>query len=218
MWISKGLLELESGVIRDYLMTHSETRLENNIISKQTLSVFAYFLTNKVQIPISGYYLHENFVINPGKSRLYAEWFKFKSKTIPIVLMHTPKYPNIISNQILLEVDNISEMAKHVDFDVIDADKKLVIVDKTWSKHKDKNKDFNQFTKNEWDRTIGKKWGTIEWQMLGNPCFKIDSSEKAKTIINISHPLGMYESICELAGLQNFRKVGFYNILYHSKQ
>ena len=213
MWISKALLELESGVIKNYILSHSETRLETKIISKQTLTVFAYFLKHDIKIPISGYYVHENFVINPGKSRLYAEWFKQKQKGIPIVIMHTPKYFNLISNQILLDYDNVPDILSEVDFLVIDEDNKLVCVDKTWTQYKDKNGEFNQYTKNWWDKNIAQEWGTVEWQLLGEPCFEIPADNDNKTVINISHALGMYESICELAGLNNFRNLGFYNIL-----
>lgn len=214
MWISKGQLDLHHGEIEDYIFSLAERRLENQTLNRKVCEAFNYMLHNNIRVPISGWYLNSELIINPGKTRLFASWFKHFD-SVPIVLCHIPKYPqHILKNQISLEFENLGHLLNEVDVVNIDQDNKLTIVDKSWSemsKTFDAKKEYNKC----WHDTIASKWGSVEWQLLGNPILRIDTDKNEhETIVNTSHALGLYESICHLSGLENSRTLGFQNIIY----
>lgn len=213
MWISKGRLDLHHGLIKDYIFTLSERRIANGTLNKKVCTTFNYLLHNSPTIPISAYYMDEHILVNPGKSRLFANWFSHKDD-IPIVMCHSPKHPtNILKNQILLRFKNLVKLLDQIDVVNVDDDDKLVFVDKSWSEMKE-TFDHRTAYQQTWDATIASKYGTIEWSMLGDPMLTIETDlNDHRTIINVSHPLGLYESICKLSGIEEYRVLHFHNIL-----
>ena len=209
MWISKGNLDLHHGAVKDYIYSLAERRNANKTLNKKVCTTFHYLLHNQIQMPISGYLMMEQLAVNPGKSRLFASWFKHED-TLPIVLCHIPKHPtSIFTNQVLIEFDNMKELLNEVEITTVDQDNKLTIVDPSWTKTP--KEDYDKC----WNENIAEKWGSIEWQILGNPFFEITTDINThRTIINTSHELGLYESICYLSGISRYRNLGFHNIIY----
>lgn len=216
MWISSGSLDLHHGTVEKFIWNLAEGRVEFNTLTDDVILTFHYLLQNDICVPVSGYMMNQELTINPGKSRLFAAWFKAQDD-IPCVLCHIPKHPtHLLKNQIVIEFDNPAQLLQEVDIVNVDKDNKLTIVDKSWKQMKETFNPKQEYI-NSWQTHIASKWGSIEWQMLGEPFYKLDTDlNNNRTIINISHILGLYESICYLTGLEIYKTLGFHNIIYSS--
>lgn len=202
MWLSQGNINLEHREVYDWIWNLSKIRLDNYF---ENYYVFNALLYERINHPISVVSYNRQVTINPGKNRLIAEWFK-GSKTIPAIVYHTPKELGWLENQDFV-THNIQDY--NISLNSFDHEKKIMFVRNDWF---NTDKDFKVKAKQFWADHMY-KFGTIQWYQHNEMVYECRrSNTHVKTLVDLKHPMGIWESICYLSGLENYKKLDYFTL------
>lgn len=199
MWLSQGNINLNHHKFHDVVWDLSKIKLESGYVSYY---VFHKLLYENINHALSVVSVGKHFEINPGKNRFLAAYFKQQS-TIPAIVYHTPKELDWLDNQDYIP-QNIEDY--NIAINSFDHEEKIMFVRKDWF---NTDKDFKLQCKIFWQEKMN-KWGTIQWYQHGKLVFEFKSKNEKITKIELKHPMGIWESICYLTGLENYRKLNYF--------
>jgi hypothetical protein len=203
MWLSQGNINLNHPICYDIVWNLSKTRLDNGF---KDYHVFLTLLFQPVKHAVSMIHTNKHTEINPGKNRFLASWFKNVSH-IPAVVYHTPKVIDWLDNQDYVP-PNIEDY--NITIHSFDHEQKIMFVRKDWF---DTNRKFKLDSGDIWKEKMD-PWGTIQWFMHGQKVYEHKTNQDLITKIDLKHPMGIWESICFLSGLPNYRKLDYFTKLY----
>tara|TARA_A100001388_G_scaffold195496_1_gene147479 strand:+ start:1904 stop:2542 length:639 start_codon:yes stop_codon:yes gene_type:complete len=206
--LSKGKLDLHNDIIDTFVERHATTRIKNNTLTEDTVKFFVFFLLHESTFPISCMFFDPYFNVNPGKSRLYANYFLNK-ETIDCIMMSPHVNPFILKESKTVDLNYstlIDDLNKaQIEPAVIDEEKVLVL------RHA-QNIDKSIFRNNVND-TWNKNFGSIKWYQNNNLLLEVQGNSDSTTKIEISHAFGVYESLCSLLNISNYKHFGNFDII-----
>jgi len=206
--VSKGKLDLQSDIVNTFIEQHATTRITNNTLTEDTIKVFVFFLLHPSIFPISCIFFNPYFNVNPGKSRLYANYFMNK-ESIDCIMMGPHPNPFILKDCTTVDL-NYSTLIDdlkiaQIEPAVIDEEKLLVLrhaqsIDKTI---------FKDNVNNVWNQNFGR----IQWYEGERLILDVAGQKQSITKIQISHAFGIYESLCSLLNIHNYKHFGNFDVI-----
>ena len=125
--LSKGKLDLHNNISHTFV-ERPTTRIKNNTLTEDTVKFFVFFLLHESTFPISCMFFDPYFNVNPGKSRLYANYFLNK-ETIDCIMMSPHVNPFILKESKTIDLNYstlIDDLNKAQIEPAIDEEKVLV--------------------------------------------------------------------------------------------
>ena len=199
MWLSQGNLNLNHHKFHDVIWNLSKIRIDTGY---NRYYVFHKLLYENIKHAISIVSVGKHFEINPGKNRFIAAYFK-QQPILPAIVYHTPKELDWLDNQDYIP-HNIEDY--NIAINTFDHEKKIMFIRNDWF---DTGKDFKLESKIFWQEKMN-KWGTIQWYQHGKLVFECKSKNEKITTIDLKHEMGIWESICYLSGIENYRKLDYF--------
>lgn len=198
MWLINGDLDTNQEIIYYYLQDRCASFIKRNAFRREAIvNFYRLLLEDEIYSPLTGVFTHTTnfFTISPGNNRLARHYFK--SETAKAMLLCDTESPYILKNA--KTIDNGDNLK--IQFS---SKNRISLQPQSYVTDFEKQRLWYR----DWQSKIATKYGRIVWRYENKMAFQIPDSKRRNvtTTILLKEPLGIYESICYLSGI-NYRKI-----------